>query len=254
MKKRVLLTLLEENEGLARQLGQELARAGLDVQAHFWNADLDRMAWGQAAKELASASVWVIAGQDFSGKDLRVGLALTALAAQAEHGNGFPVLISPGKALEAASLPDPLKGADIVKAGLGVKAAVQANSMKPLAPDYRLKPLPLNELGLWFELGPARDPWAGAFFACGSATREKALPNAHGVGKAGSIPERCTLHYPVEGMKLELRGLACEGRGVKNELTPADSYYVRVGACPEIIAFGAFPDTDEAELFTISLG
>ena len=253
MKKRVLLSLLEENESLARQLGQELAKAGLEVQAHFWNADLDRMAWGQAAKELGSASAWVIAGQDFSGKDLRVGLALTALAAQAEHGNGFPVLISPGCALEAADLPDPLKGADIVKAGLGVKTAVQANTMKPLAPDYRLKPLPLNELGLWFEISPARDPWAGGFFACGSATRDKALPNAHGVGRAGAIPERCTLRYPVEGMKLELRGLTCEGWGVKNELTPADAYYVRVGACPEILAFGAFPDTDEAEVYTVSL-
>ena len=44
MKKGALLSLLEENEGLARQLGQEMAKAGLDVQAHFWNADLAKMA------------------------------------------------------------------------------------------------------------------------------------------------------------------------------------------------------------------
>lgn len=253
MKKRALLSLLEENEGLARQLGQELAKAGLDVQAHFWNADLAKMAWGQAARELAECHVWVIAGADFSAKDARAGLSLAALSAQAEHGGGLPVLISPASgSLDAAALPEVLRNAELVKSGIGVKAAVRANTAKPVPPgEYRLKPYALNELGLWFEVGPGRDPWAGAFFACGGS--EKAAPNAHGVGQTGSIPEHCTLHYPVQGMKLAIRGIDCEGWGVKNELNPATSYFVRVGACPDLLAFGAFPDTDEAEVYTISL-
>ena len=253
MKKRALLSLLEENEGLARQLGQEMAKAGLDVQAHFWNPDLAKMAWGQAARELAECQVWVIAGADFSAKDVRIGLSLTALSARAEHGGGLPVLISPASGtLDAASLPEALRNAEIVKSGLGVKAAVRANTAKPgPTGEYRLKPYALNELGLWFEIGPGRDPWQGAFFACGGS--EKAVPNAHGVGQAGAIPERCTLRYPVQGMKLAIRDTDCEGWGVKNELTPATSYYVRVGACPEVLAFGAFPDTDEAEVYTVSL-
>ena len=54
MKKRALLTVLDDNPGLARQLGSELARAGLDVSAHIWEDNLKDMAWAPAGRELAS--------------------------------------------------------------------------------------------------------------------------------------------------------------------------------------------------------
>ena len=254
VKKRVLVSLLEENEGLARVLCQELARAGLEAQAHFWDASLENMAWRLPARELASCSAWVIAGTDFENKNVRRTLALTALCAQAESGNGFPILISPsGAAPEAASLPDPLRGAEVVKKGIGVKTAVQAGTFKKLMPEYRLRPHAPVGLGLWFEIGPAAEPWDGAFFAAGAADSDKAVPDVHGVGHAGAIPTRCTLRYPVEGVRLDVRQLPCQGWGVKNELTPADSYYVRLGAVPDVIAFGPFPDKDDAELYTVSL-
>ena len=254
VKKRVLVSLLEENEGLARVLCQELARAGLDAQAHFWDASPENMAWSLAARELASCSAWVIAGTDFGNGNVRRTLSLAALCAQAESGNGFPILISPsGKELDASSLPDPLRGADVVKSGLGVKTAVQAGTFKKLTPEYRLRPHAPAGLGLWFEVGPASAPWGGAFVAGGSADTDKAVPDVHGVGRAGAIPARCTLRYPVEGIRLDVRQVPCVGWGVKNELTPSDSYYVRFGAIPDVVAFGPFPDADDAELYTVSL-
>ena len=253
-KKRVLLSLLEENEGLARLLAQELSRSGLDVQAHFWDAAPDAMAWGGVARELASCHAWVIAGTDFSGRDVRAGLALAALDAQAERGVGFPILLSPaGAAPDMASLPTPLRDAEAVKSALGAKAAVRASTFKPARPDYRLKPHALGRLGLWFEMGPVDGFWQGAFFASGAASAAAVAPTAHGVGTAGTIPEKCTLRYPVQGMKLDIRGVACEGWGVKNELNAGTSYYVRVPACPDVLAFGPFPETDDAELYTVAL-
>ena len=253
-KKRVLLSLLEENEGLARLLGQELVRSGLDVQAHFWDAAPDAMAWGGVARELASCQAWVIAGTDFSGRDLRASLALAALSVQAELGSGFPILLSPsGAAPDMDALPTPLRDAEAVKTGLGAKAAVRANTFRPVQAPYRLKPHALGRLGLWFETGPADGFWQGAFFASGTAGANTGAPTAHGVGIAGSIPEKCTLHYPVQGMKLSIRGVECEGWGVKNELNAGTSYYVRVPACPDVLCFGPFPDTDEAELYTVAL-
>ncbi|MBE6442261.1 MAG: hypothetical protein E7022_08055 [Desulfovibrio desulfuricans] len=253
-KKRVLLSLLEDNEGLARLLAQELAGSGLDVQAHFWDAAPDAMAWGAAARELASCHAWVIAGKEFSGRDVRTSLALAALAVQAELGNGFPILLSPsGAAPDVAALPTPLQDAEAVKNGLGAKAAVRANTFKTLRPGYRLRPHALGRLGLWFELGPTDGFWQGAFFASGTAGAATGAPTAHGVGPAGTIPEKCTLQYPVQGVKLSVRGVECEGWGVKNTLNAGVSYYVRVPACPDVLSFGPFPETDEAELYTVAL-
>ncbi|MBO4334313.1 MAG: hypothetical protein J5846_00560 [Desulfovibrio sp.] len=246
-KKRVLISLLEENEGLAKLLAQELSRSGLDVQAHFWSSEPD--GWVAAARELCSCQAWVIAGQNLNEKSLRASLSLATLAVQAEHGNGFPILLSPaGAAPEVTSLPTPLRDAVIVKSGLGAKTAVLANTAKPVHPDYRLKPHGLGRLGLWFELGPSDGFWQGAFFASSPVA-----PTAHGVGIAGTIPEKCTLNFPVTGMKLSVAGIDCEGWGVKNELSCATSYYVRVASCPDYISFGAFPENDDAELYSLSL-
>ncbi len=253
-KKRVLLSLLEENEGLARLLAQELAKSGLDVQAHFWDAAPDAMTWGNVARELATCHAWVIAGSDFSDRDVRASLALAALGAQAEAGNGFPILLSPSGAVpDMASLPTPLRDAEAFKNGLGAKVAVRANTFKPIQPAYRLKPHALGRLGLWFETGPVDDFWQGAFFASGTAGADTGVPTAHGVGPIGTIPEKCTLHYPVQGMKLTIRDVECEGWGVKNVLNAGISYYVRVPACPDVLSFGPFPEEDEAELYTLTL-
>ena len=126
------------------------------------------MAWAGAIPELAQSACgcWVIVGQAarFAEADTRKGLALLALAAQASHGHGFPILLSPsGGKLDVAALPTPLKGAEVVSSGLGVKAVAKANApRKAENGEYRLNVHPLPGLGLWLELGPGADPWSGA--------------------------------------------------------------------------------------------
>ncbi|MBQ7608735.1 MAG: hypothetical protein IJU76_12320 [Desulfovibrionaceae bacterium] len=246
-KKRVLLSLLDKNEECARLVAQELAGAGLAVQAHFWDASSDAMAFFAVARELASCQAWVVACADFSQKDVRTSVSLAALAAQAEHGNDFPIFFA--ASLHTVSLPTPLTTAQFVAKGLGAKVAVRVHTVTPLWPDFRLRPHALGSLGLWFELGPRDGSWQGAFFA----TDAVSAPSAHGVGRAGSIPEKCILEYPVRGMQLTVRGIACTGWGVQNTLTSEESYFVRVPACPEVISFGPFPRTNEAELYTLAL-
>ncbi|MCR4666740.1 MAG: hypothetical protein K5657_05550 [Desulfovibrio sp.] len=253
-KKKVLLTMLEDNEGLAKLLSKELSASGLQVAAHVWQHDLSAMCFGEVAKELATSQAWVIAGGDFSKRETRIGLSLAALAVQNTCGQGFPILLSPSsQAPEADSLPTPLKDALCVKKGLGAKAAVLASTAKLSKTDYRIVPHALGRLGLWFEIGPEKDAWQGAFFASGARATDKAVPSAHGVGVAGTIPEKSTLHYPVMGVKLSWQDVALEGAGVRNELSCGTSYYVRVQDFPDVVSFGPFPDGDEAWLYTLML-
>jgi hypothetical protein len=253
MKKTVFLTMLDKDEGLAKLLFQEMARYGLEPSGHFWVDDLPNMAWSGASPELAAdnCGCWVIVGQAarFQDKATLQGLSCLAVAVQAAHGHGFPILLSPsGGKLDLAALPTPLKSAEVVASGLGVKAVAKVNARRQQEPqEYRLNVHPLPGLGFWLELGPGRDPWRGAMLGASGA-----VPDAHGVGPAGTIPQTSTLHYPVRGMKLALGGAEYEAWGVKNELSVAESYYVRLNGTPEGLVFGAFPDDDEASVFTVS--
>jgi len=258
VKKKVWVSMLEKNEGLGRILFEELARYGLEPGGHFWEDDPSGLGWAGPSTEINSGScaAWLIVGQaeSFGKKETRQGLALAALAAQGAHGHGFPILISPsGGPLDPGSLPTPLLGAEMVNTSLGVKTVARVNAGKPGggSADYRLDVRPLPGLGLWFEIGTSRDPWQGAFFGCSG--EGEASPDAHGVGPAGTIPQKSTLHYPVRGMKLEMKGREFSAWGVRNELSPADSYYVRVNGVPEALVFGPFPDDDDAEVLTVSL-
>lgn len=254
MKKRVVLTVLDENPGLVQAMGRDISRMGLDVVGHLWVDDLQNHAWAQIGQELANPAtrLWIVAGSlaSFDKTSVRQGLALAALAAQAEHGPGFDVLISPSSGdLDTASLPTPLRGAQAAGKNLAAKAAVIASKpVQMLASGYRLVPHALPGLGLWLEIGPDDNTWHGAFLAAAGL-----VPDAQGVGPAGSIPARTTLHHPVRGMRLALGGREYVGNGVHNDIAPADSYYTRLGGVPQAVVFGAFPDTDEAELFSLEL-
>ena len=226
MKRRVLLTVLDDNPGLARQLGNELAKSGFDVSAHIWEDSLKDMAWAPAGRELASdaCQAWVIAGpvQAFSTPSVRKGLSLAALCGQSVHGTEFPILVSPAAgSVDPALLPTPLAGAQCVPKGLGPKTAIACAKARRSFPEYRLDLHPMDKLGLWLEAGPRRDPWKGAF-----AGGLGASPSAHGVGPSGAVPANCTLHYQVQGMKFTLaRGLTVQ-RGPTSLSTPLLSIWL----------------------------
>jgi len=253
MKKRVLLSMLDNNPDLAKLLASELSRSGFDVSAHIWEDSLKDMAWAPAGRELAGEAchAWVIAGpaDAFAKPSVRKGLALAALCAQSVHGTAFPILISPAAGdIDPASLPAPLSSAQSVSRALGAKTAAASATAKVQLPGYRLDLHPMDRLGLWVETGPRRDPWRGAF-----AGGLGACPSAHGVGPAGTVPASCTLHYAVKGMKFLLDGSECEAWGVHNELSPGISYYARFMEAPDALVFGPFPDEDEADPWVIRL-
>jgi predicted NUDIX family NTP pyrophosphohydrolase len=54
-------------------------------------------------------------------------------------------------------------------------------------------------------------------------------------------------------MRLDLGGREFTAWGVQNELTAAESYFVRLNETPESLVFGAFPDADDASVFTVDL-
>ncbi|MGD9971512.1 MAG: hypothetical protein AB7S77_00470 [Desulfatirhabdiaceae bacterium] len=257
MKKRVWITLLEKNEDLGRVIFEEMARYGLDPAGHFWEDDLANMAWAGPIPDLVKpdCSVWVIVGQAsrFADPITRQGLGLLALAVRSAHGHNFPILISPsGGKVDVNALPTPLLGAESVPSGLGVKAVTRASGIRPKdSADYRLDVHPLPGLGLWFEIGPGRDPWKGAFLGCFGPSG--IAPDAHGVGLAGTVPQNATLHYPVRGMKLAVSDREYVAWGVANDLSPAESYYARVTGAPHSLVFGPFPDGDDAEVFSVTL-
>lgn len=261
-KKSVILTLLEPNEGLMRLLGEELSRVGLNVSGHFYEGGTDAM--GALATELSrenQCDMWIIAGNTARINDpvTRRELSLLALAARAERQTPLKVIFSPS-AQGAVPFKGPLADSEFVIGTLGAKAVAAIHKKSTVEPTpYRLHVRCLPGLGLWLEAGPvsARNegPWKGAFLACCGTDAKGApvVPVAHGVGLAERIPERSTLEYPVQGMKIEHGNAAWEGWGVANTLTPDRSYFVKLSDIPAGIMFGPFPGEDDPELFVISL-
>lgn len=252
----LLLTLLEENEALARSLGGEISRLGADCQAHFLTGITDAQALAPLLTEVCrpDCGAWLIVGnaQSFARKDILRGLALTALAVQhtrrQEAGRALPILLAPSGG-ELPPLPLPLADADVVTKNIGARAIARLHMPGTLAaPPYRLAVHARPGLGLWLECGPAHDPWEGVLLgACGCA------PDAHGVGQAGTIPQRCTLHHPLRGLRLTAAEREFTAWGTGNRLTPADSYFVRLDGLPDALVFGPLPDGDAADLFVLPL-
>ncbi len=256
MAKTVFISILERDEAKGKGLFQAVTRYGLSVSGHFWSKDLERMEWAGPIPELRrpEVGVWLIKGgaASFADPEVRFGLGLLAVSVQANRGHGFPVLlICDDGALDPATLPTPLRGAEVVdEARLGVKLAAKANvPLAKIAPEYRLDVHALPGLGLWAEVGPAPGhDWKGALLGVSGGSID-----AHGIGPAGTLPERCVLEYPMKGVELELAGVRYSAWAVRNALGPGDSYYVRLAGRPEGLLLGEFPEGDDAALFSLSL-
>lgn len=252
----VLLTLLEENPALARTLGEELSRLGADCRAHFWTHAQDVQALVPLLAEVCQPDygAWLIAGDAsaLARPDMLRGLALAALAAAAARQQAgdaaLSILLAPSGG-DLPPLPTPLQGADIVTRAIGAKTIARLFAPgAAVAPPYRLAVHARPGLGLWLECGPVDEPWEGVLLgACGCA------PDAHGVGPAGVIPQRCTLHHPLRGLRLTAGEREFTAWGTGNRLSPAESYFVRLDGLPDALTFGPLPGEDAAELFVLSL-
>jgi hypothetical protein len=255
--KKILLTLLEPNEGLARLLGTEIQRMGIDVQAHCREWGIDAVGALIAELSRQEYQAWCIAGEqkNFADPALMRELSLTALGAQAAHGNAFPIILAPNGGM-VENLPAPLQGASQAVRAVGAKVAAQLAMPHKAAPqEYRLNVHCPMGLGLWLEIGTVQHPWQGAFLGtAGSNAQGKAIvPLAHGVGLAGRIPERSTLNFPLQDMKIAAGGQEFTAWGVKNPLTVDLSYFIKLSAIPDAVLFGEFPENDAPEVFVLGL-
>lgn len=255
---KVLVSAISKDEASTARLLSTVKRYVPDLGGHFWTDDLAKMAWSAPKDQLAApdCALWVICGQaqDLAPDTVRQGLSLAALGVQAAKGQGFPIILALSGALpEAASLPTPLAGAEILamdSPSLGPRITAKAFTPRKPAPlDYRLDVYALPGLGLWFEAGPgAGHHWDGAMIGVDAGDIF-----AHGVGPSGALPERCVVEYPMKGLKLSLGDKEVTAWAVKNALEAGSSYYVGVHGDPKALVFGSLPEGDEAEVFSVKL-
>jgi hypothetical protein len=261
MDKTVIVTMLDHDEASAKSLYETVSRYAKTVKGFLWVDDLDKMAWREIGREIVEPGVacWVVSGKpgQFARSETRFGLAMCAIALQARRGAGFPILLVPDGELDPETLPTPLRGAEIVPpAQLGAKVAARSNMPVPrIARDYTLNVIGMPGIGLWLEVGPAPDgePWTGAML--GVAGTEADI-DFHGVGVSGQLPEKTTLEYPMQGLKLDLDGREYTAWAVQNTLPPGHSYFARITGRPDSVVFGELGedmDSEETDVYRLEL-
>ena len=256
--KTVWLTSLIRAEDVVKKFMSQLKTYGLEVNGHFWEDDLEKMAWTKARDELLNSKIvlWAILASDEGLRTpaLRYGLSLLTITVQAQRGISFPIVIlqTQGDPVPSNTLTTPLKGVDVLSAsdpGLGAKLVAKAHApAKEISSEYRLDTYGNAQIGQWFEVGPQNSPWLGAMF--GAAGGEIAF---HAVGPRGSLPSQTVLNYPLKGLKLNLGEKEYVAWAAQNELDPQTSYFVKVEGFPESIIFGSYSTEEEAEVYVVEL-
>lgn len=256
--KKVWITALSHDEEASSKLVSAVGQYGLAVEGHFWTDDLKNMAWASARDPLLAKEtvVWLILGpaESFSSESVRYGLSMLSLAVQARRGHQFPVLfVSTSGEVAAAALPTPLRSLQnlsLASPALGAKIIAQANlPAAPVEKEYLLDVHSVPGIGQWFEVGPAPGrSWTGALFGIDDGEID-----SHAVGPQGYLPERAVLQYPQKGLKLQLGEREYTAWAVKNPVDDRSAYFLRVKGYPAAVVFGAFPEGDDAEMFSVSL-
>ncbi len=255
--KNVWLSALTTSEDVVKKLMGQLKTYGLEANGHFWEDDLEKMAWIKPREELleANTSLWGILGsaENFQEPSVRYGLSLLAMTLQAQKGHAFPILVLLTEGtLQLEGLPTVLRDAQIMSLsdpGFGAKVVAKVHSpLKTTQREYRLDVYGNAQIGQWFEVGPVEGAWPGAMFGVSEGDIL-----FHAVGPKGSLPSQSTLNYPMQGLKVTLGDREFTAWAVKNEIKPASSYFVKVEGHPAAILFGAFSDEEQTDLFVVDL-
>jgi hypothetical protein len=256
--KSVWLSALENTEQEAKTILQKLKTYGLAFSGHQWRDDNQKMAWAGPLEELSGpqCALWVVMGTapSFLKHETRYGLSLLALCIQARRGAGYPMVIlqTDAEALSAEDLPTPLQRADVLPAGLAgtpakLVAKVHAKAVDPMS-EYYIDMVGNQQFGQWFEVRPARGEWPGMIFGV-----DEGQITFQAVGPSGQLPTNSTLHYPMQGLRIEFGDRTYSAWAVRNRISTEHSYYVKVEGFPKSIVFGAFSENDETEMHHIEL-
>jgi hypothetical protein len=256
--KAIWVTSLGASQDPVKQLMSQMKTYGLEVQGHFWKDDLKKMAWMAARDSMVDAkvSMWGILGSDeeLRSPDTLYGLSLLAVTVQARRGLHFPIIIlqTRGKLISSEHLSTPLKGADVMlvsDSGIGAKLVARIHKPpKPISSEYHLDIYGNEQIGQWFEVGPAQGSWPGVMFGVVGAEI-----SFHAVGPTGSLPSKTVLNYPMQGLKLEMGGKEYLAWAAQNDLNPETSYFVKVEGYPASIVFGPYSTEREADVFVVRL-
>ncbi len=256
MKKKIWLTSLAASQDAVQAIIGTLTTYGCVIDGHFWEDDLDKMAWCKPRKELLEKdiSMWLIyTGTDpLASISVRYGLALLALTVQAVRGVDFPIVFlqDGGEPIRPETLPTPFVGCSVLAMGTHA-AKIVALLHKPAVltfPDYRLDAYGIPQIGQWFEVGPRKESWQGMIFGTAPAGI-----SMHAVGSAGKLPEKSTLNYAQKGIKLNIGQSEFDGWAVQNTFDAETSYYIKVDSHPESIVFCPYAQDDEADAYLIRL-
>ena len=257
MKKRIWTTSLTSSKELVQGFMAQMKRYGLEVDGHFWEDDLEKMAWMKPREKLIdeSISVWAVltSPQDMESASIRYGLSALCTTVKAKRGLGFPLIfvVTEGS-IDPSGLPTPLKGAEVLSfsdPGLGPKMVAKAHGKAPaISPEYRLDIYGNSQIGQWFEVGPHEGKWEGAMLGVsdGEITFQA-------VGPKGRLPSTSVLNYPVKGLKLTLGDQEYTAWAVKNPLDAETSYFVKIEGAPNKILFGSYSEDDQAEMFVYEM-
>jgi hypothetical protein len=256
--KSIWLSALSVPEKEVQAVMAKLKSYGLNPGGHQWNDDLAAMAWMGPKDQLINpqCAFWAIMGPKAAWQkpETRYGLALLALCVQARRGQGFPIVLlqTGAEAIGAADLPTPLQRAVTLPAGdagTPAKLVAKAHVQVPDPPAaYHLDMVGNPQFGQWFEVRPARDEWPGIIFGV-----DQGEIKFQAVGPAGQLPTSSTLNFPMQGLKMEFNRREFTAWALRNTLSPATSYYVKVEGAPATLLFGAFSEAGEAELYHVTL-
>jgi hypothetical protein len=256
--KKIWLSALNSSKEEVQKTVSALQKYGLIVDGHFWQDDLDKMAWTGPRQQILdkNTNLWVLLASslDLLSPSIRYGLSMLALAVQASKGLDFPILIlqKTDETVIANTLPTPLAGCEVLdlsNPAFGAKIVAKAHKqIKGIFPPYRLDVYGIPQIGQWFEIGPRNETWSGALFG----TSDEG-PCLHTAGKSGQLPEKSTLNYPQRGLEIELNGRKFTAWAIQNDLDSESSYYVKVDGHPDSILFSSYSSAEETDVYVLKL-
>lgn len=256
--KTIWLSSMGKYEDVVKKMMAQMKTYGLEVKGHFWEDDLERMAWMGPRNELLDSKVvlWglLASEEDLHNPAFRYGLSLLAVTVQAQRGNQFPIVViqTQGELVSSDGMTTPLKGVDVLSASnpsLGARLVAECHrTAQEVSSEYRVDVCGNAQIGQWFEAGPRRESWKGVLFGVSGAEIR-----FHAVGPKGKLPGKSVLNYPVQGLKLRLGAEEYVAWAVQNKLDLETSYYVKVEGFPESVIFGPYSADENADVYVLSL-
>ncbi len=255
--KKIWITSLAHNENNVKKLMLDLKPYHVPVDGGFWIDDLPKMAWTGIKDSLLSQEVglWVIIADkdNWSNPSILKGLSALAFMLKSRKKSPLPILIiHEDFSLDASSLTTALTHAKLLPVSannLGVKILALLNTPFSYPESgYYADFHPLNELGLWLELGSSHQTWDGMILGVDSGEI-----NFQAVGTRGTLPEKSILEFPQQGFEIAYAGKKFMAWGVQNQIDNKVSYFARITELPDQFLFTSYTQADETDAYIVKL-